>query len=355
MTLQDLGYHAQLEDYQNQNALEGFAIARIIAVHKERYISKNETAEYDAELVGNLRFTAERPADFPVIGDWVAISEYDENKALIHHIFPRTSCIERKAIARAGDKQIIAANIDVGLIVQAVGRDFSINRLERYLTICHTSKVEPIILLNKIDLISKVVLTDLLNQLAERIPDVPVIAISNETQAGYEVLREKIIKGKTYCLLGSSGVGKSTLLNNISGKEMMSTGAISTSANRGKHVTSHRELIVLENGGIWIDNPGLRSVGIADSSEGLEMTFASISLLAENCKFNNCSHLQEKGCAILAAIDNEELDAALYANYQKMMRESAHFEANVAERRKKEKDFSKMVKKSVKAKKRFRD
>ena len=351
MTLEDLGYNINLENYRKDQCLESFNVGRVVSEHKERYVVRTTENEYDAEIIGNLRFSANKRSDFPAVGDWVAISEYDENKVLIHSVFLRNTIIERQAVGKQGEKQIIATNIDFAFIVQAVDRDFNINRIERYLTICNTSKVRPFIILTKIDLINDIVLTKMISEVQERVKQVPVIAISNETKKGIERLKERIVKGKTYCLLGSSGVGKSTLLNNLSGKQLMKTNSISTITNKGRHVTSHRELIVLENGGILIDNPGMREVGIADSTSGIEMTFDEIIELSKNCKFKDCTHTDEIRCAVLEAVESGEIDKASYENYLKMEREKEHFESTVAERRKKDKDFGKMIKNYKKDKK----
>ena len=344
MTLKDLGYNKDLENYRKEQNLDSFGVGRVISEHKERYVVKTIEKEFDAEIIGNLRFSALERSDFPAVGDWVAISEYDEDKVMIHSTFQRKAIIERQAVGKQGEKQIIATNIDYAFIVQAVDRDFSINRLERYLTICNTSVVRPIILLNKIDLINKTELKKLISEVQERVKEVPVIAISNETQKGFEKLKECIVKGKTYCLLGSSGVGKSTLMNNLSGKQLMATNTISTSTNKGRHVTSHRELLVLESGGILIDNPGMREVGIADTTSGLEITFETIIEYAYNCRFKDCSHIHEKGCAVLAAVANGEIDKDSYSNFRKMEKEKMHFESNAKERKKKDKDLGKLIK-----------
>ena len=343
MTLEDLGYHSELETYRKEQNLYSFGVGRVISEHKERYVVKTTEKEYDAEIIGNLRFTAHNRSDFPAVGDWVAISEYDDNKAIIHAVFPRKTIIERQAVGKPGEKQIIATNIDYAFIVQAVDRDYNINRIERYLTICNTSNVKPIIILNKIDLISENELSELVDKVQERIKQVPVIPISNESQKGFEELKRNIEKGKTYCLLGSSGVGKSTLLNNLSGKHLMKTNAISASTNKGRHVTSHRELLVLENGGILIDNPGMREVGIADSKDGLEITFREILELSKDCKFKDCTHTTEVGCAVLEAVESGEIDNSSYENFLKMEREKEHFESTVAEKRRKDKEFGKMI------------
>lgn len=343
MTLDDLGYNIELEEYRKAHNLDVFEVGRIISEHKERYVVKTASGEYDGEIIGNLRFTARDRSDFPAVGDWVAISEYGEDKALIHAVLPRKTIIERQAVGKQGEKQIIATNIDYGLIVQAVDRDFNINRIERYLTICNTSKVSPIIVLNKIDLISVDELSKLISQVQVRIKNVPILPISNETQQGLLKLKGYIEKGKTYCLLGSSGVGKSSLLNNLSGRELMETNTISASTNKGRHVTTHRELVILDNGGIVIDNPGMREVGIADSKEGLEVTFSEIVELSKECKFNDCTHTTEIGCAVLNAVESGTIDRSSYENFLKMEREKEHFESTVAERRKKDKDLGKMI------------
>lgn len=343
MTLEALGYNTTLESFRKENGLESFGVGRVISEHKDRYTLRTVTGEIQAELLGNMRFTATSRNDLPAVGDWVATSEYDEDKALIHAVFPRKSIVERKAVGKLGQTQIIATNIDFGLIVQSVSRDFSVNRLERYLTICNASKIDPIIILSKVDLIDQQKLKELVTQIKERISNVPLYAVSNQTQVGIDEIKSKLIKGKTYCLLGSSGVGKSTLINTLSGTKLVDTGAISESIDRGKHITSHRELIVLDQG-ILIDNPGMREVGITNSPDGIEMTFNELLALAENCKFSDCTHTNEKGCAVLSAVENEDLDADSYANFMRMERERTHFESDAQARKKKDKDLGKLIK-----------
>lgn len=351
MNLEDLGYNDTLEKFRTEHHLEGFETGRIITEHKERYTVRTANGEFEAEITGNMRFTAKSREDFPAVGDWVALTVYDGDFAIIHHIFPRFSMIKRQAVGQFGAVQIIATNIDCAFLVQAVDRNFNINRLERYLTICYSSNVKPVIVLTKTDLIDERRMNEILDSIKTRIGNVPVVAISNETRNGYEALTGFIEKGKTYCLLGSSGVGKSTLLNNLSGKSIMKTDAISRSTHKGRHVTSHRELIMLENGGILIDNPGMREVGIADSAGGLEITFDRIAELSQNCKFKDCTHTSEIGCAVLDAVEKEEIDGASYENYLKMEKEKAHFELTLAERRKRDRQFGKMYKNYIKDRK----
>jgi ribosome biogenesis GTPase len=344
MTLEDIGYNDRLEKLRIENNLKESEIGRVISEHKERYIVKTAKGEFEAEITGNLRFSAKSREDFPAVGDWVAITIHDSDFSIIHSILPRFSFISRQDVGKPGEIQIIATNIDYALLVQAADRDFNINRLERYLTICNSSKVRPIIVLTKIDLIEEHRTFEILEKIRARINNVPVIAINNESQEGYDKLKAIIEKGKTYCMLGSSGVGKSTLLNNLSGKSIMRTNTISQSTNKGKHVTSHRELIILENGGILIDNPGMREVGISDLTGGLEITFDKITRLSQNCKFKDCTHTNEVGCSVIEAVAKGEIDRASYENYLKLVREKSHFESSVVERRKKDKQFGKMVK-----------
>ena len=344
MKLEDLGYSNKLEKLRIENNLMDFDIGRVVSEHKERYIVKTEKGEFEAEITGNMRFSAVNREDFPAVGDWVALTVYDSDFSIIHTILPRFSVISRQAVGQFGETQIIATNVDYALLVQAVDRDFNINRLERYLTICYSSKVNPIIVLTKTDLINEQAKAEIIESINRRINNVAVFPISNETQDGYEALKMIIEPGKTFCMLGSSGVGKSTLLNNLSQRSIMRTDSISQSTGKGRHVTSHRELIVLENGGILIDNPGMREVGIVDTTYGLKTTFDIIFSLSQNCKFKDCSHTNETGCSILKALENGEIDQSSYENYLKMEREKTHFESSVVERRKKDKDFGKMIK-----------
>jgi len=344
MKLEDFGYDDRIEKLRIESNLKDFEIGRVASEHKERYVVKTEKGEFEAEITGNLRFSAKSREDFPAVGDWVALTIYDSDFSIIHKILPRFSIISRQAVGQFGEIQIIATNIDYALLIQAVDRDFNINRLERYLTICYSSKVSPIIVLTKTDLINEQAKAEIIESINQRIKNIPVFAISNETQDGYEALKVIIEKGKTFCMLGSSGVGKSTLLNNLSGRQVMRTDAISQSTNKGRHVTSYRELIVLENGGILVDNPGMREVGIVDTASGLETTFDIIFSLSQSCKFKDCTHTNETGCSVLKAVERGEIDESSYRNYLKMEKEKNHFESSVIERRKKDKDFGKMLK-----------
>ncbi len=351
MKLKDFGYNENIKKLRSEMNLENFDIGRVSAQHKNKYIVKTEKGDIEAEITGNLRYSADDSEDYPAVGDWVFLMVYDTSLALIYKIIPRKSIISRKSVGQYGKKQVIATNIDYAIVLQAVDNDFNINRIERYLTLCYSSNVQPIIVLNKIDLIDNTKLEKLVNSIRARIKKVPIVTISTKITGGIEPLKKYLEKGTTYCLLGSSGVGKSTLTNNLFGKEMMLTKEIRQHVEKGKHTTTHRELIVT-NYGILIDTPGMKEVGIVDSSEGIHTAFEDIIVLAKQCKFSNCTHINEVHCAVLEAIDNNSLDQSIYDNYVKIEKEKVHFESSIAEKRKKDKDFGKMVKQMKYTKKR---
>ncbi|SMO67080.1 ribosome biogenesis GTPase [Saccharicrinis carchari] len=342
ISLESLGFGPEFEVFKAEIGEQN--LARVIAEHKERYIVKNENGEYIAEVIGNLRFSAHSRFDFPSVGDWVSISVYEGGKAFIHRIANRKNALKRQAVGKDGEEQIIAANINYAFVVEAVNRDFNINRFQRFLTICYEADIEPILILNKIDLIGKDKLSELSKLISSRIPNVDLITTSCYDSSGISALREAIQIGKTYCFLGSSGVGKSTLVNRLSGAVMMQTNSVSETSDRGKHTTSHRHLVVLKEGGLLIDNPGMREVGIANAQMGLESSFQHITRLSETCHFKDCAHRHEKGCAVLKALENGEIGKDNYQNYLKMQRETEHFEASELDRKQKGKKLSKLIK-----------
>jgi len=351
MNLLDLGLNKELTVYLKDNQLSDFSIGRVTQEHRERYVVSDGENEYDAEITGNLRFSANSRADFPAVGDWVAMKVYNSYHAIIYKILPRKSVLERQAVGKFGETQIISRNIDVAFIIQAINNNFSINRLERYLTICYSANIEPILVISKIDLVTEKEIQKAIDKLEIRDKKIKYILLSNITHTGLDQILDFMQKGKTYCVVGSSGVGKSTLINNLLKKNILKTGQISLSTNKGRHITDHRELFVLENGGIIIDTPGMKELGITENTEGIITTFQEIVDIALNCKFPDCKHINETGCAVIEALNKGTIDKESYDNYQKILKEQERFQTTIFEKRKKDKAFGKMIKNYLKDKK----
>jgi ribosome biogenesis GTPase / thiamine phosphate phosphatase len=347
--LNKIGYKNSYSNYIKDNNLDDFTIGRIVNQQKERYQVFTEDGIFSAEITGNLRYSSQSKSDFPVVGDWVFLIGYDD-LFLIQSILPRQTILERKAIDSDGEVQVIASNIDVTLIIQSFDNDFNINRLERYVTVANAGNIRPVIIFNKSDLISQEEINSRIKDVKNRIHDVEIIVSNTIEESGVSDIIKLIEPTKTYCFLGSSGVGKSSIINQLAGKEKFKTNEISDSTNKGKHTTTHRELILLEKGGIVIDTPGMRELGIIDSEAGLEQTFDAIIKLSKECKYQNCTHTNEPGCAVILAVENEEIDFLALENYKKLERESNHFKASKLEKRKKDKEFGKMVKEVMKEK-----
>jgi len=344
MTLKDLGLTPEIESFIRDNNLSDYNIGRVTQEHRERYVVSTGDNEYDAEITGNIRFSASTRADFPAVGDWVAMTIYDSDLAIIHRILPRKSVLERQAVGKPGEIQIISTNIDVALIVQSIDNNFNINRLERYVSICFSAGIEPVLVISKIDLVADIILKDAISKLEAREKKIKYILLSNLTREGLNQIIEFLQKGNTYCVVGSSGVGKSTLINNLLQKNILKTGQISESTNKGRHITDHRELFVLENGGIIIDTPGMRELGMTDNIEGIKTAFREIYDLSMKCKFPDCKHINETDCAVLKALDDGLIDRTSLENFQKLQREQQRFQTTLAEKHRKERIFGKIVK-----------
>jgi len=352
ITLEDLGYNDFFESKRKSLGLSEYSIARVIAEHKGSYKVKDINGEYLAKVTGKQIFNATKREDYPAVGDWVAITVLDKEMAIIHAILPRKTILSKKYNNKQ-DAQIIATNIDVAFIIESVGRDYNLNRFERYLILINEAKIKPIIILNKIDLISEEEFNLKINQINDRFNNVDIIPTSIITEQGLDELINHIKKGKTYCFLGSSGVGKSSLINKLLGKSEIRTKEINDSTDRGKHTTTAREMYFLENSGIVIDNPGTREVGMTAVNAGIKNVFDEIVVLSRDCKYADCTHTHESGCAILKAVETKRLDEDKYLNYIKLKKESEYYEMTDIEKRGKNRKFGQFIKKSLDQLKKF--
>lgn len=325
--------------------------ARVISEYKGAYKVKNNNGEFLAKVTGKRMFNSSSREDYPAVGDWVVIDELPEKKAVIKEILPRETIIKRKYSNKV-ETQIIATNIDVAFVIESIDRDYNLNRFERYFAIVKDGGVKPAIVLNKIDLISKEELDEKLVQIKKRFIDTDIILTSTITNEGLNELKKYIKSKKTYCFLGSSGVGKSSLINKLLGENIIKTEYISHSTGKGKHTTTNREMYFLESGGIIIDNPGMREVGMADVSAGIDDLFDEITTFSKKCKYVDCTHMCEPGCEVLSALKSGKLDENKYLNYVNLKKEAEHYEMTKLEQRDKDRQFGKFVKNAKKELKR---
>ncbi len=323
---------------------ENLSFARIIEVNRGNYKISNGIQESIAELSGKFLFNVENNLDYPTVGDWVLAQLLDDSIAIIHTLLPRKSVIKRLDPGKGIEFQLIASNIDYAFIIQSVNANFDINRLERYLVMVNESGITPIIILTKMDLISEEQLSEITQQLKRYKEMYQVIPISNLTGQGLEELKEVLISGQTYSLLGSSGVGKTTLLNNLIGEQLFGVKEIREKDDKGKHATTKRQLVCLDLGAIFIDTPGMRELGNFDISTGIEETFDTISHFTTQCRFKDCTHTQETGCAVLNAIENGDVSEEQYNNYIKIQKEADFYQMSAYDKRQKGKKKKKLYK-----------
>lgn len=345
IALKKFGFDEWFQSESKQLLRDGFTLARIVEVNKNNYKVNTSDNDIFAELTGKYLFNAINSVDYPTVGDWAVIQCFDNNShAIIHDIIGRKSLLKRKDPGKVVEFQLIAANIDYAFIIQSADINYNLNRLERYLVMIHESKIQPIIVLSKTDLIS----ADELSQIKESIKRLNdkylILTISSITDNGIDLLRKELQTGKTYCLLGSSGVGKTTLLNKLVGEERFTVKNVRESDKKGRHTTTKRQLIRLDDGSLFIDTPGMREIGNFDIDTGLNETFDDIATYFDQCRFNNCTHSNEEGCAVLAAVEQGMIEEDRYNNFLKIQKESAFYTMSYLEKRRKDKAFGKFIK-----------
>ena len=354
--LKEIGFDEWFLEAVPGEQLEQFEVARVVAVHKDRYTLSNGEVENQAELLGKIIFSASSPLDYPAVGDWVLTSFFDENTfSIIHQVLPRKTLLRRKTPGKKVDFQLIGANIDVALIIQSLNENFNLRRLERYLVMVNENDIRTIVLLSKSDLLPMEGIKSRIEDIHKIMPRLKVIPFSNEDESGLDSVKEIMEHGLTYCLLGSSGVGKTTLINNLIGESVFKTKTVSKKESKGRHATTHRQLIKLNSGPMIVDTPGMRELGNFSIETGLNETFSEIIVFSENCYFNDCTHVGEKGCAVLEAVEKGLLSDDRYQNYIKMTKESTYNEMSYVEKRRKDKQFGKFCKNVMKSKKKNRD
>ncbi len=343
MTLQDLGFDPWFAIHAPESQPDDSSIARVCAVDRGSYCLRNESGDVPAELSGKLSYQSERRTDLPCVGDWVTAQYYDHDRAaIIHQVFPRRTYLRRRAAGGSANQQMIAANVDMAFIVQSGHFDFNPNRLERYLIMAKDGQVEPIVLLTKTDLLTGEELEHRLAIIAS-VTTARTIALSSVSGAGLGELKAALAPGKTCCLLGSSGVGKTTLVNRLVGLDAYATRTVSATGE-GTHTTTRRQLILLESGAMLIDTPGMRELGILGAGDCVDMGFGEMTALASACRYADCTHRHEPGCAVRAAIQRGDLQEERYANYVKLRKEAEFNEMTSLDKRKKDKAFGRLVK-----------
>ena len=330
VSLEQLGWNDRFAAAFAEHAAEGRVPGRITLEHTHIYRVGTGEDELLARVSGRMRHQAETRPDFPGVGDWVVVERLADSDARIHAVLPRFSRFSRRAAGDVTQEQIIAANIDVVFLVGGLDNDFNPRRIERYLVVAWESGATPVIVLNKADVVDDP--DAFVEEVRANAPGVDVYAVSANRPETLEPLRGHLGRGRTGALLGSSGVGKSTIVNRLIGQELLKTRDVRITDSRGRHTSTVRQLVVLGDDGILIDTPGMRELQLWDAGQSLEEAFPDIDALSVSCRFRDCSHLKEPGCAVRAAVDAGALPASRYESYAKLSAEREHQNRQVDER-----------------------
>ncbi|MCF8261793.1 MAG: ribosome small subunit-dependent GTPase A [Melioribacteraceae bacterium] len=325
--LEELGWGKLWEEKFSTHLSNGFLPGRIAVENKNNYLVYFEGGETLAENSGRLIFMSDDPSALPKVGDWVAIQKFDGSNAIIHEVLERKTKLSRKVADKNYSEQVLVTNIDFVFIVQSLDSNYNFNRLERYLVTVFESGAEPIIVLSKSDLCDSV--DSKVEEIQRAYPKVAVVTTSSITETGIDKLEGFLEAGKSHVFLGSSGVGKSTLINKLFDEDKIKTGDVRISDGKGKHTTTKRELIVLPGKGMLIDTPGMRGLQLWSANGGIEKTFDEFEEIAEKCRFTDCTHTHETGCAVIEAVEEGSIPESRYENYLKLRKELRYLETKI--------------------------